>query len=171
MVSGSMCLNHFLAVTVNVTAKHLHRAHDETWSKSIWSLKVSRWSWGSVFPSYVVMVGIQNPLGKGTCWISRLKDELVVEGVTSKLLAVSLLSLFLSSLISSCTRENAGRSFFFEDADVRLESRWARKSSSVFRLSWSNTLRDDFSVSLVCSFCCDPCGATYHSGRLNTVPL
>ena len=29
-VSGSMCLNHFLAVVVNVTAKHLHRARDET---------------------------------------------------------------------------------------------------------------------------------------------
>ena len=29
-VSGSICLNHFLVVAINVTAKHLHRAHDET---------------------------------------------------------------------------------------------------------------------------------------------
>ena len=68
------------------------------------------------------MVGIRNPVGKGTCWISRLKSELVVEGVASKLLATSLSSLFLSSLISSCTRENVDRSFFVEDADVHLAS-------------------------------------------------
>ena len=29
-VSGSICLNYFLAVVVNVTTKHLHRARDET---------------------------------------------------------------------------------------------------------------------------------------------
>ena len=55
--------------------------------------------WGSVFPLYVVMVGIRNPVGKGACWISRLKGELVVEGVASKLLGANLSSLFLSLLI------------------------------------------------------------------------
>ena len=30
IVSSSICLNHFLAVTVNVTAKHLYHARDET---------------------------------------------------------------------------------------------------------------------------------------------
>ena len=64
------------------------------------------------------MVGIWNPAGKGACWISRLKSELVVEGVASKLLAASLSSLFLSLLISACTRENTGTSFFFKDADI-----------------------------------------------------
>ena len=123
MVSGSICLNHFLVVTVKVTVKHLHRARDETWSKSIWSLKASRWSWGSIFPTYVIMIGIQNPAGRGTYWISKRKGELVVEGVASELLAASLSSLFLSSLISSCIGENASMSFFFEDADVRLASR------------------------------------------------
>ena len=29
-ISGSICLNHFSAVAVNVTAKHQHWAHDET---------------------------------------------------------------------------------------------------------------------------------------------
>ena len=35
IVSGLICLNHFLAVVVNVTAKYRHWALDETWSKSI----------------------------------------------------------------------------------------------------------------------------------------
>ena len=83
----------------------------------------SRWSWGSVFPSYVVIVGIWKPVGRGACWISRLKDELVVEGAASELLASNLSSHFLSLLISSCTGENIGRSFFFDEADVLLASR------------------------------------------------
>ena len=29
-ISGSICLNHFLVVAVNVTVNHLHRARDET---------------------------------------------------------------------------------------------------------------------------------------------
>ena len=122
-VSSSICLNHFLAVAVNVIAKHRHRARDETWSRSIWSLKASRWSWGSVFPSYVVMVGIRKPVGSGACWISRLKSKLVVEGVASELLATSLSSRFLGSLILSFIGENVGTSFFFDDADVLLASR------------------------------------------------
>ena len=69
------------------------------------------------------MVGIRNLAGRDACWISRLKGELVVEGVGSELLAASLSSLFLSSLISSCTGENVGTSFFFEDTDVCLASR------------------------------------------------
>ena len=115
-VSGSICLNHFLAIAVNMTAKHQHRASNETWSRSIWSL-------GSVFPSYVIMVGIRKPVGSGACWISRLKGELVVEGMVYKLLAASLSNCFQSSLIASCMGENVGTSFFFNDADVRLASR------------------------------------------------
>ena len=134
-------------------------------------LKASRWSWGLVFPSYVVMVGIRNPVGKGACWISRLKGELVVEGVTSKLLAANLSNLFLSSLILSCIRENVGTSFFFDDVDILLASRWARKSSSAFWPSRSNTLHVGFGAPPVCSFSCDPCGATDLGGRPDTVPL
>ena len=78
------------------------------------------------------MVGMRNPAGKDACCISRLKGELVVDGVVSKLLVANLSSLFLSSLILSCTRENVGTSFFFEDADVRLTSKWTHKSSFVF---------------------------------------
>ena len=89
---------------------------------------------GVGFPSYVVMVGIRNSTGKDACWISRLKGELVVNGVASELLAANLSSIFLSSLISSYTRENVGTSFFFDDADIRLASRWACKSSSAFWL-------------------------------------
>ena len=69
------------------------------------------------------MVGIRKPVGSGACWISRLKGELVVEGVASELLAASLSNRFRSSLISSCMGENMGTSFFFDDADVRLASR------------------------------------------------
>ena len=72
------------------------------------------------------MVGIRNLMGKDACWISRLKDELVDEGTASELLAANLSSLFLSSLISSCTGENVGTSFFLEDADVHLASKWAQ---------------------------------------------
>ena len=94
MVSGLICLNQFLVVVVKVTTKHLDHARDETWCRSIWSLKASRWSWGSVFPSYVVMVGIRNPTSRDACWISRLKDELVVEGMASELLAANFLVFF-----------------------------------------------------------------------------
>ena len=68
----------------------------------------------------MVMVDMQNPVGKDACWISMLNGELVDEGVVSELLAATLSSLFLSSLISSCIGENSGTSFFFEDADVHL---------------------------------------------------
>ena len=76
-----------------------------------------------VFPSYVVIVGIRKPVGRGAYWITRLKGELVVEGAASKLLVANLSNYFLSSLISSCTGENVGMSFFFDDADVLLASR------------------------------------------------
>ena len=69
------------------------------------------------------MVGIQKPVGKGACWISRLKGELVVECMASELLATSLSSRFLGSLILSFMGENVGTSFFFDDADVLLASR------------------------------------------------
>ena len=69
------------------------------------------------------MVGIQKLAGRGASWISRLEGELVVEGVAFELLAASLSSLFLSSLISSCMGENVGTSFFFDDADVLMSSR------------------------------------------------
>ena len=69
------------------------------------------------------MVGIQKPVGIGGYCISRLKDELVVEGVVFELLAASLSSRFLSPLISLCRGENVGTSFFFDDADVLLASR------------------------------------------------
>ena len=71
------------------------------------------------------MVSIRNPVGKDTCWISRQKGKLVVKGVASKLLVGNLSSLFLSSLISLYNGEIAGTSFFFEDANVCLASRWA----------------------------------------------
>ena len=69
------------------------------------------------------MVGIQKPVGRGACWISRLKGELVMEGMALELLATSLSSRFQSSLISSRTGENAGTSFFLDDADVLLASK------------------------------------------------
>ena len=78
------------------------------------------------------MVSMQKSASKDACCISRLKGKLVVEGVVSELLAANLSSLFLSSLISSCTRENASTLFFFKDVDVHLASRWTRKSLSVF---------------------------------------
>ena len=117
------------------------------------------------------MVGIGNPAGRDTCWISRLKGKLVNAGVASELLAASLSSFFLSSLISSCTGENAGTSFVFKDADVRLASRWTRRSYSAFSPSQSNTLRDGFGAPLACSFSYDPCSAMGLSGRLDTIPL
>ena len=69
------------------------------------------------------MVDIRKPMGKGACRISRLKDELVVEGVAFELLAANLSGPFLSSLIPLCKGENVGTSFFFDDADVFLASR------------------------------------------------
>ena len=69
------------------------------------------------------MVGIQKLVGSDACWISRLKDDLVVEGVASELLAASLSNYFRSSLISSCMGDNVGTSFFFDDANVCLASK------------------------------------------------
>ena len=111
MVSGSICQNHFLVVAVNVTVKHRHRSRDKTCNRSIWSLKASRWSCGSIFPLYIVMVDIWKLMGRGAYWISRPKGEWVVEGIASELLGASLSSLFLSSFISSCMGENVGTSF------------------------------------------------------------
>ena len=68
------------------------------------------------------MVGIRKPVGRGACWISRLKGELVVEGMASELLAASS-TCFRSSLISSCMGENVGTSFFLDDADALLASK------------------------------------------------
>ena len=96
---------------------------DKTWSRSIWLLKALRWSWGSVFPSYVVMIGIRKPVDSGARWISKLKGELVVEGVASEFLAASLSNRFQSSLILSCMGENMGTSFFFDDTNVHLASK------------------------------------------------
>ena len=124
-----------------------------------------------VFPSYIVIVGIQKLAGRGACWISRLKGELVVEGVASKLLAASLSSLFLSSLISLCLGENVGMPFFFYDVDVLLASRSMFKSSSAFWPSQSNTLCIGFGPPPVHFFSCDPCSATDLSGRPDTVLL
>ena len=76
-----------------------------------------------VFPLYVIMVSIRKSVGSGACWISRLKCELVVEGVAFELVVASLSNCFQSSLISSCMRENVGTSFFFDDADVHLASK------------------------------------------------
>ena len=106
------------------------------------------------------MVGIRNPVGKGACWISRLKGELVVEGVVSVLLAANLFNIFLSSLISSCIRENTGMSFFFDDTDIVLASKWTHRSSSAFWPSWSNTLRVGFGAPPVHSLSYDPYGVT-----------
>ena len=69
------------------------------------------------------MVDIRKPIGSGACWISRLKGELVVEGVASELLAASLSNRFRSWLISSYMGENRGTLFFFDDANVHLASR------------------------------------------------
>ena len=69
------------------------------------------------------MVDIRKLVGSGACWISRLKSELVVEGVASSLLAASLSNRFRSLLISSCVGENVGMLLLFDDTDVRLASR------------------------------------------------
>ena len=106
-----------------------------------------------------------------TCWISKLKGELVVEGVVFKLLAISLPSCFQSSLISSCMGENAGMLFFLDDADVLLASKWMRKSSSVFWPSRSKMLRVGFCPLPVRSFSCDPGGVADLDVRLDIASL
>ena len=87
--------------------------------------------------------------------MSKLKGQLVVEGVVSDLLVANLSNLFLSSLISLCIGENAETSFLFDDADVLLASKWTRRSSSTFWPSRSNILRVGFSAPLVRSLSCD----------------
>ena len=110
-------------------------------------------------------------MGKCACWISKLKGKLVVEGAASELLAASLSSRFLSSLISSCTGDNVGMSFFFDDVDVLLASKWTRKSSLAFWPSRSIMLRVGFGPPPVRSFSCDPGGTTDLGERPDTVPL
>ena len=94
-----------------------------------------------------------------------------MESVVSELLATNLSNLFLSSLISSCIGENVGTSFFFDDADVLLASKWACKSSTVLWPSQSNTLHINFGAPPVRSFSCDPCGVVDLGGRLGTILL
>ena len=70
------------------------------------------------------MVRIMNPTSNGAYWISALKGEVVVDGAASKFLAMSFLSLSLSSLISSFKREKARRSsLLLEVAELRLASK------------------------------------------------
>ena len=114
------------------------------------------------------MVGMRKPVGRGARWISKLKGELVVEGVVSELLAASLSSRFRSSLISSCMGVNVGTSFFLDDADVLLASRWMHKSSSAFWPSRSKTLRPGFGPPPIHSFSCNPGGAAGLGGRSDT---
>ena len=114
------------------------------------------------------MVGMRKHVGRGARWISRLKDELVMEGVVSELLVASLSSRFQSSLILSCIGVDVGTSFFLDDADVLLASRWMRKSSSAFWPSQSKTLCPGFGPPPVCSFSYDPGGAAGLGGRSNT---
>ena len=110
-------------------------------------------------------------MSRGACWISRLKGELVVEGVVSELLAASLSSHFQSSLISLCIRENAGASFFLDNTDVLLASKWIRKSSSTFCLSRSKTLRVGFCPPPIRLFYCDLGGAADLGRRPNMASL
>ena len=117
------------------------------------------------------MVGIQKPINRGAYWISKLKGELVVEGVASELLAASLSSRFRSLLISSCMGENAGTSFFLYDAEVLLASRWISKFSSAFYPSRSKTLRTGFCPPPVRSFSCDLGGVADLGRRPNTASL
>ena len=114
---------------------------------------------------------MRKPAGRGAYWISKLKGELVVEGVVSELLAASLSSHFRSSLISLCMRENAGMPFFLDDADVLLASRWIRKSTSAFWLSRSKTLHTGFCPHPVRLFSWDLGGAADLGGRLDTTSL
>ena len=127
-----------------------------------------------IFKIRAIKIETQNankPVGRGACWISRLKGELVVEGAAFELLDANLSSRFLSSLILSCPSENVGMSFFFDNADVLLVSRWPCNSSSAFWPSRSNTLHVGFGPPPVHSFSYDPSGATDLGGRPNTIPF
>ena len=117
------------------------------------------------------MVGKQKPMGRGAYWISKLKGELVVEGVAFELLAASLSSCFQSSSISSCMGENTGTSFFLDDANVLLASKWICKSSAAFCLSRSKTLHAGFCPPPVRSFSCYPGDAADLGGRPDTASL
>ena len=116
------------------------------------------------------MVGILNLARNGTNWIYAIKSKVVVVGTASMFLAVSLSSLSLSSLILSFKGENArGSSLLLEVAELCLASRWVLKSSSLFRPSQSNTLRDGLRAFLVGSFSQDFSGASGLGGQLEAV--
>ena len=76
-------LSHFLASLIRVTAKTLHLAISETKWSFIRSLKWSRWSWGSDFPSYALMARSLNPSSSLALHISRLKGYPVVDAINS----------------------------------------------------------------------------------------
>ena len=147
---------HFLVVPDSMTAKHLQRAKVVTWSWSIWSLKASRWSWGSVLPSYVAMVGILKLSGSGACWISVLNNEIEVDWVAAVFLAANFLSLALSSFISSFIREMTSKSsLLLEVVELCLTSRCLRISSPRLRPSRSKTLHNGLRASSVTFLSCD----------------
>ena len=68
-------LNHFLALLLRVTTKTLYLAKYDTMYNSIKSLKWSKWSCGSAFPSYALIFGSLNPLRSGASRVYLLKDE------------------------------------------------------------------------------------------------
>ena len=150
MVSGSIWWIHFLAVPNSVTVKHMQLARLVTWRRSIWSLKVSRWSWGSVLPLYFAIVGI---LKRQWCLLDlRAERPNWCRLMNSVFLAANFLNLGLSSFISSFIGETTGTfSLFLEVAKVCLASRCVRISSPLLRPSQSKTLRDGLRASSVIS--------------------
>ena len=114
------------------------------------------------------MAGILNTAYNGACWISVLKGEVVVDGAASVFLAASFSSLSLRSLISSFMGEKANRaSLLLEVAELCLASRWVRISSSLFRPSRSNTLRNSLWAFSVGSFSRDLTDASTWWDSLN----
>ena len=68
-------LNHFLAPLLKMTMNTLCFAWSDTICNSIKSLKWSRWSWGSTFPSYALIFESLNPSSSGAFRISLQKGE------------------------------------------------------------------------------------------------
>ena len=156
MVSGSIWRIHFFVVLDNVTVKHWQRASKVTCRRSIWSLKVSRWSRGSVLPSYATIDGILNLVSRGACWISVLNGEVDADYMTLVFLAANLSSRALSSFISSFTRDmTASSSLLPEVAEVRLAFMCVCISSPRLQPSRSNTLQNGLWGSSVIPFSCD----------------
>ena len=79
----AIAFNHFLAPFVKITKNTLYLAISDTKFSSMRLLKWSKWSWGSEFPSYTLIVGSLNPSSNLASCFYQLKGDPIATTINS----------------------------------------------------------------------------------------